>query len=257
MGPVGRRCVGARWLAPTYRVIGRRDDAVQVMNVERCASGDLVPTAAMWLEARLRSLTDGGRRCSIAVSGGRTPWEVFALFAQGALPWELIDVFQVDERVAPAGSDERNLTRLDQVWFSRVPVGRHPMPVESPGVSAPDLGAPDLDTAAAAYSVELPGVFDLIHLGLGPDGHCASLVPGDPVLDVTDRDVAVTGVYQGRRRMTLTYPVLNRAAEIVWIVSGDDKSDALAQLLAADPAIPAGRVDPAHATVLTDLPEGP
>ncbi len=180
------------------------------------------------------------------------------MLAQAELPWDLIDVFQVDERVALAGSDDRNLTRLDEVWFSRVPVARHPMPVESPtaGVAdleAPDRGRPDLEMAAAAYAVELPEVFDLIHLGLGPDGHCASLVPGDPVLDVVDRDVAITSAYQGRRRMTLTYPVLNRAAEIVWIVSGDDKSDALANLLAADPTVPAGRVNQTHATVLTDL----
>ena len=221
-----------------------------IVNIERCANGDLAPTAAVWLTQRLGSLTDGGRRCSIAVSGGRTPWEVFALLAESALPWNHIDVFQVDERVAPAGSNERNLTRLDEVWFSHVPVGRHPMPVESSALSQADL-----DAAAAGYSVELPDVFDLIHLGLGPDGHCASLVPGDPVLDVTDRDVAVTGAYQGRRRMTLTFPVLNRAAEVVWIVSGDDKSDALSKLLAADPSIPAGRVDQARAVVLTDLPE--
>jgi len=214
------------------------------MIVERCAPGDLAPTAAMWLARRLRELTEDGRQCSLAVSGGRTPWDVFALLAQGDLPWDRIDVFQVDERIAPDGSDERNLTRLDELWFSHVRVGRHPMPVDSH----------ELGSAAADYASQLPEVFDLVHLGLGPDGHCASLVPGDPVLDTVDRDVAVTGEYQGRRRMTLTYPVLNRAAEIVWIVSGDDKADALSRLITADPSIPAGRVNQARATILTDLP---
>lgn len=215
------------------------------MIVQRCATGDLAPTAAMWVATRLRELTDSDRRCSIAVSGGRTPWDVFALLAQGDLPWNRIDVFQVDERIAPDGSDERNLTRLDELWFSRVPVGRHPMPV----------GAADLDAAAVDYASQLPDVFDLVHLGLGPDGHCASLVPGDPVLDVVERDVAITGEYQGCRRMTLTYPVLDRAAAIVWIVSGDDKAGALDQLIAADPSIPAGRVNQDNATILTDRAE--
>jgi 6-phosphogluconolactonase len=116
----------------------------------------------------------------------------------------------------------------------------------------------DLDEAVMRYAqslVELAGlppVLDLVHLGLGSDGHTASLVPGDPVLDVTDADVALTGVYQGRRRMTLTYPVLNRARTVLWLITGEEKADMLVRLDRGDPTIPAGRIRQDHAIVLAD-----
>jgi 6-phosphogluconolactonase len=180
-------------------------------------------------------------RFTFAVSGGRTPWAMFAALA-GRMPWEKVTIFQVDERIAPDGDPDRNLTQL----------GRSLPPGGAADVRALPVWAEDLDTAAAMYADALPEQLDLVHLGLGPDGHTASLVPGDPVLEVTDRDVAVTGVYQGRRRMTLTYPVLNRARQILWLVTGEDKVDALARLRAGDPSIPAGRVSPAHAAVVAD-----
>jgi 6-phosphogluconolactonase len=178
---------------------------------------------------------------TFAVSGGRTPWVMFADLA-GKLPWEKVTIFQVDERVAPDGDPDRNLTQLGQ---SLPPGG-------AADVRAMPVWSEDLDAAAAMYADALPEQLDLVHLGLGPDGHTASLVPGDPVLDVTDRQVAVTGVYQGRRRMTLTYPALNRARQILWLVTGEDKVDALARLRAGDPSIPAGGVSTAHAVVVAD-----
>jgi len=180
-------------------------------------------------------------RFTFAVSGGRTPWAMFADLA-GKLPWEKVTIFQVDERIAPDGDPDRNLTQLEQ---SLPPGG-------AADVRAMPVWSEDLEAAAAMYADALPEQLDLVHLGLGPDGHTASLVPGDPVLDVTDRDVAVTGVYQERRRMTLTYPVLNRARQILWLVTGEDKVDALARLRAGDPSIPAGRISPAHAVVVAD-----
>ena len=111
---------------------------------------------------------------------------------------------------------------------------------------------PDLEAAAAAYADGLPEQFDLVHLGLGPDGHTASLVPGDPVLSVTDRLVGLTQPYQDRVRMTLTYPALARARQILWLITGADKKTALAQLLAGDTSIPAGRVEAASSLVLAD-----
>jgi 6-phosphogluconolactonase len=180
-------------------------------------------------------------RFAFAVSGGRTPWAMFAELA-GRLPWDKVTIFQVDERVAPDGDPDRNLTQLQR----SLPAGG------AADVRAMPVWADDLDEAAALYAAALPRELDLVHLGLGPDGHTASLVPGDPVLEVTDRDVALTGDYQGRRRMTLTYPVLNRARAILWLVTGDDKVDALARLRSGDTSIPGGRVSTEHALVVAD-----
>jgi len=124
----------------------------------------------------------------------------------------------------------------------------HAMPVE----------AADLDRAAGQYALTLqevaglPPVLDLVHLGLGPDGHTASLVPGDPVLDVTDADVAVTGPYQGRRRMTLTFPIINRSRRVLWLVTGGEKAGTLVRLRDGDPSIPASRVRQDRALILAD-----
>jgi 6-phosphogluconolactonase len=186
------------------------------------------------------AIADHGR-FTFAVSGGRTPWAMFADLA-GKLPWEKVTIFQVDERVAPEGDPDRNLTQLERALPPGGASDVRPMPVS----------AHDLEAAAAQYAGELPPSLDLVHLGLGPDGHTASLVPGDPVLDVADRDVALTGEYQSHRRMTLTYPVLNRARAILWLVTGDDKVDALSRLRAGDESIPGGRITTEHALVLAD-----
>jgi 6-phosphogluconolactonase len=178
---------------------------------------------------------------TFAVSGGRTPWAMFAHLAD-RMPWETVTIFQVDERVAPEGDPDRNLTQLTR---SLPPGG-------AADVRAMPVDDADLERAASDYASALPDALDLVHLGLGPDGHTASLVPGDSVLDVTDALVALTGVYQGRRRMTLTFPALDRSRQILWLVTGDDKVDAFARLRAGDRSIPAGRVSTEHALVLAD-----
>jgi 6-phosphogluconolactonase len=187
----------------------------------------------------------------MALSGGRTPWLMLRSLAHEDVPWDHVHVVQVDERIAPAGDPDRNLTHLRESLLEQTslrPEQIHAMPVN----------APDLDVAAAQYGMVLQQiagsspVLDLVHLGLGPDGHTASLVPGDPVLNVSDVDVAITGVYQNRRRMTLTYPIINRARRVLWLVTGKDKAEMVRRLRDGDTSIPAGRVQRDHALLLMD-----
>jgi 6-phosphogluconolactonase len=210
---------------------------VEVLSDDRAVAERGAEIVAAAAEA---ALAERGR-FTFAVSGGRTPWTMFeGLY--GRMPWEKVTIFQVDERIAPEGDPDRNLTLLQRSLPPGGAADVRPLPV----------WAEDLDAAAARYAEGLPEQLDLVHLGLGPDGHTASLLPGDPVLDVSERDVAVTGEYQGRRRMTLTYPAINRARKILWLVTGEDKVDALARLRASDPSIPAGRISTAHALVVAD-----
>ena len=200
-------------------------------------------------EAAARYVADRARDCvaehgafTFAVSGGRTPWLMFAHLADHDMPWAQTRIFQVDERCAPLDDTDRNLHHLYDALGS-APAQVVPMPVEGD----------HLDAAATTYAALLPDQFDLIHLGLGPDGHTASLVPGDAVLDVTDRIVAPTsGLYQGRRRMTLTYPGLARARQFLWLVTGAEKAKPLARLLRGDASIPAGRVTGGPSIVMVD-----
>jgi 6-phosphogluconolactonase len=190
-------------------------------------------------------------RFVFAVSGGTTPWQMLRHLSDEDVPWAAVHLAQVDERAAPDGHADRNLTHLRESLLA------HAL-IRPEQILAMPVTDPDLADSAARYASTLetvagtPPVLDLVHLGLGPDGHTASLVPNDPVLEVTDRDVAVTGQYQGRRRITLTYPVLDRARLVLWLVTGAGKADMLVRLRAADRTIPAGRVSQARATVLAD-----
>lgn len=200
--------------------------------------------AARFIEGAAREAVAERGHFDFAVSGGRSPWRMLEILSEGPMPWSRCALFQVDERIAPTGSPERNLTHLVLSLPLACQAAIRPMPV----------GAKDLENAGSIYEYSLPERFDLIHLGLGPDGHTASLVPGDAVLDVTDRKIAVTGTeYQGTHRMTMTYPVLERARKILFLVTGAEKREALDRLLAGDETIPAGRVETSNATLITDI----
>ena len=196
-------------------------------------------------EAARRAATDG-RRFTWAISGGETPVAMFRSLGELELPWQVTDTWQVDERVAPTGDPSRNRTQQEGALPAEAMGGIRWMPVDDE----------DLEAAAAGYATTLPERFDVVHLGLGADGHTASLVPGDPVLDVDDRAAAVTGPYEGRRRMTLTYPGISRAARVLWVVTGADKEEALRRLIDGDRSIPAARIPVVDQVVVTDLDLG-
>jgi len=222
------------------------------MKIEIFADADSVAreaAAVIAIEARAAVAERG--RFIMAVSGGHTPWVMLRNLTREEVPWDKVHLAQVDERVAPPGHPDRNLTHLQESLLEHAPLPPeqiYAMPVESV----------DLESAAKQYAATLakiagsPPVLDLVHLGLGPDGHTASLVPGDAVLAVNDADVAVTGIYQGRRRMTLTYPIINRARRVLWLVTGSEKAGMLTRLREGDPSIPAGRVNQERALVLAD-----
>jgi 6-phosphogluconolactonase len=207
--------------------------------------------AARLIAVESRTAIAARGRFIIAVSGGRTPWQMLRLLADEKVPWKYVHVIQVDERIAPAGDPDRNLTHLQESLLEHASLPKkqlYAMPVEDS----------DLEAATANYARTLqqvagsPPVLDLAHLGLGPDGHTASLIPGDPVLNVNDRNVALTGIYQKRRRMTLTYPMLDRSRRILWVVTGAEKVEMLRRLQNGDNSIPAGRIFRETALVLAD-----
>jgi 6-phosphogluconolactonase len=222
------------------------------LSMEVLETADAVANrAAQAIAALAKEAIEARGKFLFAVSGGHTPWVMLRALAAAKISWPAVRVFQVDERVAPAGDADRNLTHLKESLLEHAPLRPEQilaMPVE----------AGDLDRAAAEYAQTLqrecgsPAVLDLVHLGLGPDGHTASLVPGDPVLNVLDKDVALAGPYQGRRRMTLTYPAINRARQVLWVVTGAEKVQMLHRLLHCDADIPAGRVRCEKSLVLAD-----
>jgi 6-phosphogluconolactonase len=212
---------------------------------------DVARRASELIEADARAAIGARGKFTLAVSGGRTPWAMLSALASRPLQWDAVHLFQVDERVAMDGDEARNLTHISDTLLAYAPIPRqnvHAMPVT----------AQDLPAAAKRYAAECarvagtPVVFDLVHLGLGPDGHTASLVPGDPVLNISNADVAITEPYQGHARMTLTYPAIDRARRILWLVTGAEKHAMYTRLRAGDRTIPAGRVRDDDAFVIAD-----
>jgi 6-phosphogluconolactonase len=222
------------------------------MKTELFSTADQVAAgAAAYLENEIREALHHQKSYSLAISGGRTPWEMLKILSKADLPWQRVNIFQVDERVAPDGHADRNLTQLFQA------IAGTPMVMQLRIFPMPVL-AEDLEEGSRKYTQVLDEVtegkgLDLIHLGLGSDGHTASLVPGDGVLEIQDRLVACTqNTYQGRIRMTLTYPLLNSAKQLLWIVTGSEKQEMVQRLLQQDPSIPAGSIRQENALLMVD-----
>lgn len=228
------------------------EDMTQVVFKFHADADAAALAAAEYLAGCARRAISARGRFVLALSGGRSPYPMIKHFGSIDLPWALITLLQVDERVAAAGDGARNWVMIESALAgtnARLEGVLRPMPVESP----------DLTTAAAQYAATLaevagqPPVIDLVQLGMGDDGHTASLVPGDAVLSDEDRDVALCGLYRGHERMTMTFPVLNRARERLWLVNGQDKAGMLERLRAADRSIPAGCVSHTDTVVFTDV----
>jgi 6-phosphogluconolactonase len=219
------------------------------LQIETVPDADAAATrGADIIAQRIATVATGGR-FAMAVSGGATPWKMFAaLGAHPEIAWDAVDIWQVDERIAPAGHDDRSLTHLAESLPAAAFARLKPMPVD-------DLeGAADaaLNAAADAYAATLPTTFDLVHLGLGEDGHTASLVPGDPAMGVRDKNIAVTADYKGRRRMTITFPVLDHAVLALWIVTGAEKARVLRKFRDGDSMLPAAHVNARERVVIAD-----
>jgi 6-phosphogluconolactonase len=207
--------------------------------------------AADWLASALADAVAARGRASLALSGGRTPWRMLETLDSASMPWSALSVYQVDERAVAIDDERRNGQRIAELL-----VGPHrlapdrfkPMPAEQQ----------PLAVAAATYATLLEAdlgscpVLDVVQLGLGADAHTASLIPGDPLLEVTDQWVGVSGMYQGTQRLSLTFPVLNAARFRLWLVTGADKVDALHALMAGDRALPCGRVTGDDSVIFAD-----
>jgi 6-phosphogluconolactonase/glucosamine-6-phosphate isomerase/deaminase len=197
--------------------------------------------AAAWVARQLRNAVSRRGTASVAFSGGSTPALMFAALGELPVPWRATTVFQVDERLAPDGDPDRNAVSLDVLRPFRPSIRLMP-------VTASDLGA-----ARRRYATLLPERLDVVHLGLGDDGHTASWAPGDPVID-DPRAVAISGEYKGRVRMTLTVGCVNAARHRLVLATGPTKAAVVERWLLHDPALPIHRVRRTNTTVVLDAP---
>lgn len=205
------------------------------------------------LKALVREAPDGLNGPTVAFSGGSTPARMFAHLAEqinretDPAWWRSVEVLQVDERIAPDGDVARNAN--DLITNLLDPTGVDPSHRHLMAVNAPQAATRYAGTVARLA----PGGIDIVVLGLGDDGHTASLVPGDRVVEERGVLVAKTGVYKGHRRVTLTRPCLDGAHLAVWLATGPSKVEMLGRLLQGDQTIPAGLIRTIKQVVFTDV----
>ena len=211
--------------------------------------------AAEFIARQLAAAVRERGRATLAISGGRSPWGMLDELAAQAVAWESVHLFQVDERIAPPDDEARNWKRfLAGVLARQVPPeNRHPMPVE---IEAPDAAADAYSRTLAEWTGQPPEL-DVVHLGIGADGHTASLFSGDSPLEERKRLVAASRRHEGYRRLTLTLPALAGARSIVWFAVGAARRDVLNRLFDGDTSIPASRVRRDRAVCFTDLAAAP
>jgi len=195
--------------------------------------------AAGWVAHHLRNAVVRRGAATLAVSGGTTPAAMFTALAALDVPWEQLTVFQVDERVAPDGDPARNASLLDL------------LPLHGNHVRLMPVTEADLAAAAGRYAALLPDRLDIVHLGLGDDGHTASWPPGDSVVDSTDL-VALSGEYRGHVRMTLTPLAVNAARHRLVLAAGPDKAVPMERWLLGDPDVPVHLVRRSDTVVVID-----
>jgi len=221
-----------------------------------CESAAIAERAAAEFIARhlIQAVRERGH-ASLAISGGRSPWEMFDQLAAQAVTWGAVHLFQVDERIAPLDDEARNWKRFLASALARQvpPANLHPMPVEIEGPAA----AAEHYARTLAECTGEPPVLDVVHLGIGADGHTASLFADDSPLQEMQRSVALSRSYERFRRLTLTLPVLNRARRVVWFAVGAARRTALTRLFDGDTEIPASLVQRDCATCFTDREAAP
>jgi 6-phosphogluconolactonase len=211
--------------------------------------------ASRYLAMRLGEATRERGRATFAISGGRTPWGLFGQLASQDVDWGAVHLFQVDERIAPGHPEASNWERFRaNPLAQRIPdTQQHAMPV----------WIDDAQAAARHYETTLisgtgePPTLDVVHLGIGADGHTASLFADDPLSQESGRWVGVSRIHERYRRLTLTLPTLNRARCVVWFATGAERRNALTRLAAGDPSIPASLVQRDRATCFVDAEASP
>ncbi len=214
--------------------------------------------AAVEFLQRARTAIQGSGQFTVALSGGSTPRSLYSLLAaQSDVPWDKIRFFFSDERHVPPDSPESNFRMASESLFSRAPIPKE-------NIFRVPAEIPDADTAAQSYEQTLRQFFqleddalprfDLILLGLGPDGHTASLFPGTAALHEDERLVAANWVEQFKMwRITFTYPVLNNAAAVLFMATGAEKQEALLQVLHGKPdpeTYPAQGIKPTNGSLI-------
>jgi 6-phosphogluconolactonase len=218
--------------------------------------------AAVEFLQRARSAIQGSGQFTVALSGGSTPRSLYALLAtQADVPWDKIRFFFSDERHVPPDNPDSNFRMTNESLFSQLH-GNVTIPKEN--IFRVPAEIPDADTAAQSYEQTLRQFFhleddalprfDLILLGMGPDGHTASLFPGTAALHEDDRLVTANWVEKFKTwRITFTYPVLNNAAAVLFMATGTEKQEALMQVLQGKPDMetyPAQGIKPTNGSLI-------